>query len=229
MGERVGSGDGVSHYQDFLTALCAWQSCQGGNALAMSFYGRQDGVTAREPSPDYPLFGALHYLIRSHGCARVIETGTARGVSAACLASAVMGREDAHVVTLDIAVHPARASLWAALPAPMRDVIEPWGIDSLTYMQQDVNAGAWYHAALLDSSHDGAHVYNEFQLARRLVRPGGPILIHDAIFPSGTVGEALARIRADGYDVVELWTAESGEREDDGLGLAVIVNRGRSC
>ena len=33
-------------------------------------------------------FANLHYLVRSNGCVRVIEAGTARGVSAACLASA---------------------------------------------------------------------------------------------------------------------------------------------
>ena len=40
----------------------------------------------------FPLLAALHYLIRSNGVVRVIETGTARGVSAACLASAVAHR-----------------------------------------------------------------------------------------------------------------------------------------
>src|SRR5262249_55234901 len=91
-------------------------------------------------------------------------------------------------------------------------------------MQMALDAGETYEAALLDSLHTGEQVWAEFQLAARLVCAGGLILVHDAIYAGGTVGEALARIQAAGYNVVRLWAAASGAREDDRLGLAIIEN-----
>jgi hypothetical protein len=86
-----------------------------------------------------------------------------------------------------------------------------------------------YQAALLDSIHTSEHVWAEFELARQLVCPGGLILVHDARCAAGTVAAALERIQAAGYGVARLWTAESGVREDSGLGLAVIENRVYPC
>ena len=47
--------------------------------------------------------------------------------------------------------------------------------------------GAGSEQALLDSLHTEEHVWAEFQLAARLVYPGGLILIHDANLAGGTV------------------------------------------
>lgn len=210
----------------FTDALREWVG-ERLNLLAMSFYGAQDGMTARVARDGYPLFGLLHYIIRANGCSRVLETGTARGVSAACIASAVCHREGARVVTFDISANPERSRLWALLPAPARSCIEPRVVDSLAGMAAAIAAGETYHAALLDSDHTEEHVWAEFQLAAQLVCQGGLILIHDATLPGGTVAAALDRIRGAGYGVVTLWTAEDGTPEDDGLGLAVIENRVR--
>jgi hypothetical protein len=139
-------------------------------------------------------------------CVRVLETGTARGVSAACLASAVAHGAGGCVVTFDIEDYPERADLWAA-----------------------PDAGERYDADLLDSLHTVEQVWAEFGLTARLVCPGGLILVHDACLPSGTVGRALARIEAAGYGLACLWTAECGVPEDDRLGLAVIENRRRAA
>ena len=92
-------------------------------------------------------------------------------------------------------------------------------------MRAALEAGECYDAALLDSVHDDEHVWQEFQLAARLVSPGGLILIHDPCLPTGSVDRAIRRIEEAGYGVARLWTAESGEQEDDRLGLAVIENR----
>lgn len=210
-------------YGAFITALRGWIADHGSKALAQSFYGRPDAVTADVPDVDaFPLFGLLHYLIRSQGCSRVLESGTFRGVSAACLASAVAHRADHLVVTMDPVVHEERYDLWDRLPEAMRHSI---------YTVQESHLGnvpgTVYHAALLDSRHDEAHVWAEFQLAKDLVCPGGLILIHDAILPGHTVGAALDRIRHAGYGVTTLWASECGAKEDAGLGLAVIENRVR--
>jgi predicted O-methyltransferase YrrM len=221
-----GHGDG---YAAFLDALRPWLARHGLPALAWSFYGTADGRRGQVNDPaTFPLFALLHYLLRANGCGRVLETGTARGVSAACIASAVAHRPDGRVVTLDLADYPERASLWQALPEPLARCIEPRRGDALAGMAAALAAGERYHAALLDTLHTAEHVWAEFELARQLVCPGGLILIHDATYPHGSVEGALQRIEAAGYGVVRLWTAQEGAAEDDHLGLAVIENRPRA-
>jgi predicted O-methyltransferase YrrM len=221
----ISTGDGDA-YQEFLSSLQAWIGKYGTTALAWSFYGTSDARSARvRDSSAFPLFGLLHFLVRSNGCARVLETGTARGVSAACLASAVAHRAGACVVTFDPYSHPERADLWEALPTRMRACIESRTVDSLEGMAAAQKSGETYDAALLDSIHTEEHVWAEFQLASKLVCMGGLILIHDAKYVGGTVEQALRRIEAAGYGVTRLWTAECGTQEDDSLGLAVIENR----
>ncbi|MBP8251804.1 MAG: glycosyltransferase, partial [Herpetosiphon sp.] len=213
-------------YAVFVQSLRVWLGRHGRKSLTWSFYGLSSGDNASIPDATvFPLFATLHYLIRSNGCIRVLETGTARGVSAACLASAVAHREAGRVVTFDVCDYPERGDLWDTLPESMRTCIEARHVDSLTGMQQALLAGETYHAALLDSLHTAEHVWAEFQLATQLVCAGGLILIHDATYRHGTVAQALRQIEAAGYNVVRLWTAESGIREDDQLGLAIVENR----
>jgi predicted O-methyltransferase YrrM len=223
----AGAGDGDG-YAVFLESLRAWVGRQGLCSMAWSFYGTTDGASARVRDPStLPLLAALHYLIRANGCVRVLETGTARGVSAACIASAVVHRPSGRVVTLDPFSHPERAELWAALPDAFRACIEERSVDALEGMAAAVQSGESYEGALLDSIHSEEHVWAEFQLAAQLVCPCGLILIHDPRYALGTVEQALIRIEAAGYNVSRLWAAESGIAEDDHLGLALIVNSRR--
>lgn len=215
-------------YAEFLAALRAWLGVEGADALRWSFYGTTDDSFAVRDISVFPLLATLHYLIRSNGCVRVVEAGTARGVSAACIASAIAHREGARLVTFDPIPEAARDRLWGALPLRMRACIEPRAVDSVAGMTASLGTGERFHAALLDSLHVEEHVLAEFDLARQLVCPNGLILIHDATYARGTVGRALERIERDGYNVVRLWTAEGGEREDDALGMAVIENRRRT-
>ena len=212
-------------YSAFVRALRQWVACYGTSALAWSFYGTSDARSGKvRDSGVFPLFALLHYLVRSNGCARVLETGTARGVSAACLASAVAHRPGAAVVTLDVCAQPEAESLWAMLPPRISSCIQLRECDSLTGMEQAFSEGEQYEAVLLDSLHSAEHVVAEFELARKLVCPGGLILIHDARYIGGTVPLALRQIECAGYNVVRLWSASAGTAEDDGLGLAVIEN-----
>src|SRR5262249_19109640 len=93
--------------------------------------------------------------------------------------------------------------------------------------QAALDADERYEAVVLDSLHTETQVWAEFQLAAQLVCQGGLILIHDAVYRHGTVPAALRRIEDAGFNVVRLWTADEGVREDDRLGLAVIENRCR--
>ncbi len=221
-------GGGEDAYAVFLEALRGWLGPRGLDALAWSFYGSTDTRSARVADPStLPLLALLHYLVRSQGCVRVLETGTARGVSAACLASAVAHRDGGRVVTFDPSPHTDAEELWAALPDRMRGCIEHRAEDSLSGLKAAHDAGERYEAALLDTLHTEEHVWAEFQLASRLVCRGGLILIHDVTFAYGTVEAALRRIERAGYGVARLWTAEGGVPEDDHLGLALIENRRR--
>lgn len=216
-------GDSYAQYTDTLRT---WIGRYGIRAMAWSFYGMTDGSTARITDRSvFPLLATLHYVIRSNGCVRVLESGTARGVSAGCIASAIAHRPGARVVTFDPNDMPERHVLWESLPAQMRSCIEERRTGALEGMAAAVAAGERYHAALLDSIHSEEHVWQEFQLATQLICEGGLILIHDAQFRDGTVPQALDRISAAGYGVVRLWSAAEGEPQDDHLGLAVIENR----
>jgi predicted O-methyltransferase YrrM len=218
-----GGGDG---YEQFLRILRSWVGRHGTNVLAWSFYGTSDARGARVKDPDvFPLLATLHYLVRSNGCVRVLECGTSKGVSAACLASAVAHRKNPLVVTFDPFPHPEREEFWAALPASMRECIESRAVGSLEGMAAAIARNESFDAALLDSIHTAEHVWEEFQLAARLVCPSGLIMIHDPRFVGGTVELGLQRIEAAGYGVTRLWCAAGGVSEDDGLGLALIENR----
>lgn len=220
-----GGGDG---YACFLTALRAWIGRHGLPVLAWSFQGASNASDAYVRDRDnFPLLATLHYLIRANGCERVLEAGTGRGVSTACLAAAVAHRKVGKVVTLDHCVAAERADLWAGLPERMQECIEARLTDSLAGMEAASEAGERYQAALLDSSHEGSYVWEEFQKVASLVCEGGLILIHDVRYLGGTVEQALKQIEAAGYGVVRLWTAVEGICEDDHLGLAVIENRKR--
>ncbi|MDA8018112.1 MAG: NPCBM/NEW2 domain-containing protein [Thermoanaerobaculia bacterium] len=218
-----GAGDS---FGEFLRALRAWVGERGVSSLAWSVYGRSDARDAAVADPStFPLLALLHYLLRSSGCRRVLETGTARGVSAACLASAVAHRDGARVVTFDIEEQEDRQTLWDLLPEEQRAVIEARTQDSVLGLTAAVEAGERYDAAFLDSQHTLEHVLAEFELATQLVSPGGLILIHDVLLEGATVGEAVDRIQDEGYGVARLWTAEAAAAEGDRLGLAVVENR----
>jgi hypothetical protein len=221
------TASGPDPYDAFLVALRAWLGRHGLRALRWSFYGTIDGYGARVREPGrFPLVALLHDLVRSNGCARVLETGTARGVSTACMASAICDRPDARLVTFDVDPLPERAELWAALPPRARGAIDARTEDAVTGMRKALDAGERFHAALLDSEHTEEQLWAEFELATELVCPSGLILAHDVTWVEG-LERAVARIEAAGYGVTRLWATGEEAPDDARLGLAVIENRRR--
>jgi hypothetical protein len=219
----AGAGDGDG-YDGFLATLRAWLGRYGVSGLERSFYGtwERDGGRVRDPSM-FPVLGLLHYLVRACGCVSVLETGTMRGVSAACLASAVAHRPGGRVVSFDPYEYPGRHELWDSLPGPMRHAIEPRRVDSIAGLRAAVDAGERYDAALLDSLHTEEHLWAELELATRLLPAGAPILTHDWRWEDG-VQRVLSRAAAAGYGVVRL-VGPGGVEEESGLGIALIENR----
>jgi predicted O-methyltransferase YrrM len=172
-----------------------------------------------------PVLALLHYLLRASGCARVVETGTGQGISAACIASAVSHRPDSLVVSFDPYELAGRAELWAALPDAMRACIEQRPVDAIDGLRASLADREQFDAALLDSVHTEAHLSAELELATKLVRPGGPILVHDwRAFPD--VDRALLAAERSGHGVARL-LGFGAEGEEAGLGLAIVTNRGR--
>lgn len=220
----AGRGPGDA-YGAYLATLRAWIGRYGLSSLILSFYGSHDTEAVRVSDPStFPVLALLHYLVRASGCARVLETGTARGVSAACLAAAVAHRQHPRVVTFDIRTYPERDALWDALPAHMRACLEARTGDSVAGLQAALDAGERFDGALLDSDHGEDHLWAELELARRLVCPGGPILVHDWRWIDD-IERVLVRAEEAGFGVARL-LAGCGVDEDAGLGLAVIENRG---
>jgi predicted O-methyltransferase YrrM len=220
----------VDGYRSFVGALRSWVGRRGvGAGLRWSMFGTADGLSARVHNPGtFPPLALLHNLVLANGCVRVLETGTAQGVSAGCLAAAVVHRPGAVVVSFDPTPWPECTQFWGLLPPSMRQVIEQRPMGSVEGMAAALAAGERYHAAFLDSVHTEEQVWAEFELARQLVVEGGLILVHDCCLPSGTVEGALGRIESEGFGVTRLMTATEGVPEDDGLGLAVIENRCRT-
>jgi predicted O-methyltransferase YrrM len=221
----VGTGDA---YGRFLTALRAWLGLRGTAALTWSMYGTKDADYARvRDATVFPLFALLHYLVRAQGCVRVLETGTARGVSAAVLASAVAHREGARVVTFDPYVYDGRHELWDALAPHLRAAIDERREDAIAGLAAALAAGERFDLALLDSKHTEEQLSAEFDLATQLVCPGGLILVHDHAWVPG-LQAVLDRAQGVGYGVARLLDADGGVAEDEGLGLAIVENRVRS-
>lgn len=222
------SADHGDLYQSFVSALRKWIGQSGAERMRWTFYGTADGHSAVVRDPDwFSLYAVLFSLIRANGCSRVLETGTFRGVSSACMASAIADRPGAALTTFDPEICAERADLWHLLPQRVLGCIHPHNTDGVEGMNKCLDAGQTYHAALLDSIHEREHVVSEFQLASQLVCSGGLILIHDSRWEHGSVGQALDEIESAGFPVVRLWEASDGVPQDDNLGLAVIENRRR--
>ena len=222
----VGAGNGDA-YAEFVAALRAWTGRHGLGSLTRAPNGAADAHTAAVDDPSvFPLFARLHYLLRANGCARVLELRTESGALTACLASAVAHHANGSVVTLDPYDDDRRAGLWAALPSAMHAHIDARATTPLDGMNAALAVGERYDAALLGPAESEELAWAEFQLAVRLVSPGGLILFHDGASDAPAVAPTLERIEAVGYGVARLRapTASNGAR----FGLALIENRQRA-
>jgi len=216
---------GRDGYAEFLAAVRQWVQLKGETGLDGTFYGNMFQVAPRVRDPGTcSLWGTLFHVIRAHGCAKVLETGTFCGISTGCLASAVVDRAGAQVVTIDVDPQPDRHEFWQLLPKDTKSILEERRLDSLAALAAALETGERYHAALLDTVHTAEFVLQEFDLARQLVEPGGLILIHDIHPAFFDTWKAIDEIQSRGYGVVRLWCADQAVQTDDRLGLALIEN-----
>jgi predicted O-methyltransferase YrrM len=180
---------------------------------------------------------AREYLARRGGAEPVtmLETGTARGFSAVCLARAIMDAgagSGGRIITIDVLPHD-RPMLWNCIddhegPKTRQELLAPWSeelqrivfIQGSTRIQLDHLGIAHIGFAFLDASHSQEDVMLEFQyVSGRQER--GDVVVFDDVTPGTFDGvvEAVAAIEREGrYAVTHL-------RSSSGRGYAIALRR----
>lgn len=160
------------------------------------------------------LYGALRKRISKlphDEAVRVLETGTARGFSAVCMARGLQddGR-DGTIITIDL-LHAERPILWGSRsdlggPATRLDLLAPWsdlvnryvvflrGRSEIVLEQMGVSR---FHFAFFDGAHDYEHLSQELAFIARHQQTGDMVICDDyspEAFPgvSQAVDEFLA-------------------------------------
>jgi predicted O-methyltransferase YrrM len=147
-----------------------------------------DTVTVPERDCD-----ALRDLLINEGVETVVEVGLAYGRSALAIGEALLAvdaRRPLHVI-----IDPAQATEWsnvgwrmlrsAGLDAIARLVLQP----SSTALPRLVAKGVTADAAFVDGSHRFHEVFVDLYFLRKIVRPGGLIVLDDHWWPSVRTAE----------------------------------------
>ena len=151
-------------------------------------------VSEAEGLPDIQLHAVtartVQLLLRLIGARRVLEVGTLAGYSALWIARALprdVRKQGGRLVTIE--VDPERAALARKLldRAGVGDLVEVHEGDAHELLPALVPDAA-FDAVLLDADKEGIPAYLEE--ARRLLRPGGLLLIDNALWRGRVVDEA---------------------------------------
>jgi predicted O-methyltransferase YrrM len=178
--------------------------------------------------PPRPFHGRLLYsLVRDYiarnqpSFVNIVETGTARGFSALCMAKAIVDSGvPGHVTTIDVLPH-LTPMFWNTIVdcdgtrKTRRDILEPWGdlCDRVTFLQGDTldQLGRLgmrrINFAFLDAQHSRPDVLHEFRAIAPLQSKGDMVYFDDVIpgqFPG--VVAAVEQIEAAGSYTVQHFT-----------------------
>jgi predicted O-methyltransferase YrrM len=156
---------------------------QDGPAWTRRRIGDFEAVTVPERDCD-----ALRDLLIAEGVETVVEVGLAYGSSALAIGEALIavgGRRPAHVI-----IDPWQATEWsnvgwqvmqsAGLDTIARLVLQP----AAMALPQLVADGFTADAAFIDGSHRFHEVFVDLYFVRRIVRPGGLVVLDDHWWPS---------------------------------------------
>jgi predicted O-methyltransferase YrrM len=159
-----------------------------------------DTVTVPERDCD-----ALRDLLINEGVETVVEVGLAYGRSALAIGEALLAvaaRRPLHVI-----IDPLQATEWsnvgwrmlrsAGLDAIARLVLEPSSMALPRLVEQGVTADA----AFVDGSHRFHEVFVDLYFLRKIVRPGGLIVLDDHWWPSVRTAERYFEVNM-GWRVV---------------------------
>lgn len=167
------------------------------------------------------LYSLLRHMIhdRQIDFVTILETGTARGFSALCMAKAL---EDANVegriITVDVLSHLKR-QIWNCIddhdgPKSRSEILEPWThlLRKIVFIQGDTLYALprlgldRIHFAFLDAQHIESSVLQEFEVVQKRQIPGDIIVfddVTDGVFPG--VVKAVAKIlQRDDYKIERL-------------------------
>jgi len=135
-------------------------------------------------------------LAWSINAGNVLELGAFEGRTTLTLAQ----RLDANITAVEITSERAtttRKRLAEFTASPRIEVVE---MDALKFLRRCISERRRFDFAFVDDDHTYAHVAEEVDLLKRVVRPGGLIVMHDVIGPFGL--DALVRYH--GGFIVEL-------------------------
>jgi predicted O-methyltransferase YrrM len=116
---------------------------------------------------------------------RIIETGTFMGLTTLWLIST-----GAHVTTVDSDPERAENARKLFKRLGVSSQVRVISEDSLSVLRSKGDDS--YDFAFLDDDHTADHVYAEITEAKRIVRPGGIIAVHDVIGPFNLRGVIAA-------------------------------------
>lgn len=155
----------------------------------------QDTIGGYHPDPDQRLWNpgavwdvegrTLYALIRSLKPLNVVEIGSGLGCSTNHIIAALWANDGGHVVTIDRGNTPQ-------IPNMLREYATVLAGDAIEWLQQQPDNSIDF--ILEDADHSESMCYEVGELAKTKLRPGGVLMVHDAVHP--TVG---ADVRA-GYD-----------------------------
>jgi predicted O-methyltransferase YrrM len=133
------------------------------------------------------LWHALVLLLQPRS---VLETGTFKGYSTACIASALasLGGER-RIITID--PHPQDGQIWSG--TELESMVNLRRQESQEAFADLSQSGAKFDMLVLDSDHHYDTIMTELMLYEPLLKSGGTILLHDSLFFDG-VGAATRQL-----------------------------------
>jgi predicted O-methyltransferase YrrM len=187
-------------------------------------------ITCKKSELGYPHGRILYSLLRKQIISQgwtwvdIVETGTARGFSALCMAKAVRDAGvDGRIITIDVLSH-LKPQIWNCIddhdgPKSRAKILEPWAdlLKMITFLQGDTlymlqRIGLErINFAFLDAQHTEKSVIQEFQSVQSRQVSGDMVVFDDvtpAVFPG--VVNAVNRIEMQGgYKVDRLSVSQS--------------------
>lgn len=170
-------------------------------------------ITIKKSPLAYPHGRVLYSLLRRYLAENpspfvtIVETGTARGFSALCMAKALEDADVAgHILTLDVLPHH-RSFFWNCIDdhegkKTRAELLQPWRslLDKVVFLQGDTlfqlpRLGVdRIHFAFIDAQHTKKDVMKEYQCVSRL-QAMGDMIVFDDVTP-GTFDGVVAAVDA---------------------------------
>lgn len=111
----------------------------------------------------------------------LLELGAFEGRTTLAIAEQIAGRAEITAIEHDA----DRVAEVMKRTHEYRDVVNVLQSDAIKFLKACNEGGVFFDFAFVDDDHTYAHVAEEVDLLKRIVRPGGLIVLHDVIGPFG--------------------------------------------